>query len=196
MKGILIDTSDKFLSVGLVIDNTIVDEISYEAWQRQSERLIVEIDTLLKRNKVTRSDLSFVCATKGPGSYTGVRIALTVAKVMAFALGIKLYLVSSLEALKLPSAPSIALMNARANRSYIGVYNGKDVLLSDRAMNNNEVFSYIEKHPDYSLVGDLSYLGLESKNVKTLQNLLLLSDESHLVSDVLGAKPTYLKDLT
>lgn len=136
MYSILIDTADKYLSVGLSKDNTIVDSISYECWQRQSEFLISELDKLMKRNNVTRNDIGAVVASKGPGSYTGIRIALTVAKVMAFALNIPLYLASSLEVLKDFNAPSICVVNARSKRSYVAVYDGETTIMADTIMDN------------------------------------------------------------
>lgn len=195
MIRVLIDTSEKALAVGIADERGIIDAIAYDAWQRQSERLILELNTLLKRNEVDRKDIASITIAKGPGSYTGVRIALTVGKVMAFALGAKLYLVSSLEALKIPTSPTICVMNARSGRSYVGVYDGNKVLLPDTILNNEALLEYVNSHQDYRIAGDSSYLGLRSENEKTLQNLLLLSDEKHLEKDVLSAKPVYLKDL-
>ena len=72
--------------------------------------------------------------SKGPGSYTGIRIALTIAKTIVFALNIPLYLVSSLQVMKVGDKPTICLTNARSQRSYIGVYQGQKEILSDRIM--------------------------------------------------------------
>ena len=127
MVSLLLDTSNTNLSIGLAKDHKVIDQVVYDAWQKQSEFLVNELDILLKRNNLTRSDIEKVIAAKGPGSYTGVRIALTVAKVSAFALNVPLYLVSSLEALKDENEPSICLMNARSKRSYFGVYDKENI---------------------------------------------------------------------
>ena len=131
MVSLLLDTSNTNLSIGLAKDHKVIDQVVYDAWQKQSEFLVNELDILLKRNNLTRSDIEKVIAAKGPGSYTGVRIALTVAKVSAFALNVPLYLVSSLEALKDENEPSICLMNARSKRSYMGVYDKEDIILEE-----------------------------------------------------------------
>ena len=107
MYTILLDSSDCNLAVGLAKDHQLIDFIQYEAWQRQSELMIVELEKILKRNNVTREDIDSVMCGIGPGSYTGVRISLTIAKVMALALNIPLYLVSSLQILKDGNNPSI-----------------------------------------------------------------------------------------
>ena len=194
MYSILIDTADKYLSVGLSKDNTIVDSISYECWQRQSEFLISELDKLMKRNNVTRNDIGAVVASKGPGSYTGIRIALTVAKVMAFALNIPLYLASSLEVLKDFNAPSICVVNARSKRSYVAVYDGETTIMADTIMDNKDLLDYIANHPEYKVCGDVSYLGSEGYQANILESLNKLMIERNLEKDVLASKPVYLKD--
>ena len=194
MYSILIDTADKLLAIGLSKDGKIVDSIVYEAWQRQSEFLISELDNLLKRNNISRDQISSVIASKGPGSYTGVRIALTVAKVMAFSLNIPLYLSSSLEILKDFSCPSICVVNARSKRCYVGVYDKDTVILEDTIMENKELLSYIEEHKDYKVCGDVSYLGLEGYKADVLESLNSLMIDRNRVEDVLASKPVYLKD--
>ena len=166
MVSLLLDTSNTNLSIGLAKDHKVIDQVVYDAWQKQSEFLVNELDILLKRNNLTRSDIEKVIAAKGPGSYTGVRIALTVAKVSAFALNVPLYLVSSLEALKDENEPSICLMNARSKRSYFGVYDKENIILEDKIADNSAVLSYINEHPEYKVCGDVAYLGLEERHRK------------------------------
>ncbi len=194
MYSVLIDTADKYLSVGLSKDNTIIDSISYECWQRQSEFLISELDKLMKRNNVTRNDIGAVVASKGPGSYTGIRIALTVAKVMAFALNIPLYLASSLEVLKDFNTASICVVNARSKRSYVAIYDGETTIMADTIMDNKDLLDYIANHPEYKVCGDVSYLGLEGYQANILESLNKLMIERNLEKDVLASKPVYLKD--
>ena len=96
MYSLLLDSANRDLNVGLAKDNQIIDRISYQAWQRQSELMAVEVDAILKRNNISAKDIGEVVVTIGPGSYTGIRIALTIAKTLAFALDIKIFAVSSL----------------------------------------------------------------------------------------------------
>ena len=129
MVTVLLDSSNTNLSVGIARDNLLLESISYEAWQRQSEYMIPELNKLLSKYNVNRDEIKEVVVAKGPGSYTGVRIAITIAKTMAIALNAKLYAVSSLRVQKDGKNPSICLINARSGRSYIGVYEGSDILL-------------------------------------------------------------------
>lgn len=194
MVSVLIDSSNTDLAVGLAKDHVLIDKTEYPAWQEQSELLVAELDKLLKKNHLSRKDIAFVVASKGPGSYTGVRIALSVAKVMAFALQVPFYLSSSLEALKVADKATICLMNARSKRSYIGVYEGDKCLMADTILENEEVLKYIKDHPTYVVSGELSQLGLSDKPVDVLGNLLKGDVERNLVKEPLAAKPVYLKD--
>lgn len=195
MISILLDTSNTNLSAGIAKDHVLIAEVNYEAWQRQSEFLIQEIDNLLAKTALNRSDIDEVIVSKGPGSYTGVRVAMTVAKVMAFALKKPLYLVSSLEVYKAKEGRSVCLMNARSKRSYIGVYSQDEVILTDTIMDNEQVKIYLVAHPEYKVCGDVSYLSLEGEKVNILENLMNADIERNLCKDPIAAKPVYLKDL-
>lgn len=194
MISILIDTSNTELAVGIAKEGKVFDYVRYEAWQRQSEFLIVELDGLLKKNELSRSDIQAVIVSKGPGSYTGVRIGLTVAKVMAVALNIPLYLVSSLSILRGEDGQkSLCLMNARASRSYVGLYEGEKVLIEDTIWQNEEVEKYLLQHPDVVACGNLSYLGKEAPRPDTLGILASSEKEEYREKDPLKTAPTYLK---
>ena len=171
MYQLLLDSSNKYLSVGLSKDGKVVDKIFYEAWQRQSEMMVTEVDNILKRNNIDKSELNGVVVGVGPGSYTGVRIGVTIAKTIAYVLKIKLYAKSSLSLLKHQEFPTICVFNARSGRSYFGVYKGDEVLVKDTVLENAEVIEYIKNHPDYLLCGDTYQLGLESSKFDVIDNL-------------------------
>jgi len=193
MYKLLLDSSNKFLSVGLSKDGKVVDKICYEAWQRQSEMMVTEVDNILKRNGIDKSQLDGVIVGVGPGSYTGVRIGVTIAKTIAYALKIKLYGKSSLSLLKHKEIPTICVFNARSGRSYFGVYQGQKVLEKDVVTENEKVLDYIKAHPDYLVNGDTYQLGLDSGEFDIIENL---AETSNLVEvDPFKLNPVYLKDL-
>jgi tRNA threonylcarbamoyl adenosine modification protein YeaZ len=194
MIRLLIDSSGSHLAVGLARQNRLIDTTRYYAWQRQSEKMVPEIVSLLKKSGFSFADLEAVHVAIGPGSYTGVRIALTIAKIIGYALKIPVYPVSSLAILKYDEEPTICLINARSDRSYIGVYQGATILLSDRVMTNAEVLGYIKEHPDYRIGGDVGYLGLEGSEADIFVNLLGLAAGQEPIADIHALKPIYLKE--
>ena len=194
MYRILLDSSNRDLAVGLAKDNILIDKIRYEAWQRQSETMVDEINTILERNSVTRDEIDGIIVSIGPGSYTGVRIGLTIAKVMALALNCPIYKISSLAILKCEEKPSICVINARSNRSYIGVYKGKETVIKDTIWTNEEVKKYILEHSYFIICGDAKYLGYEGFSSDIISEMLSLADSSSICEDNLGLTPVYLKD--
>lgn len=194
MYQLLLDSSNIYLSVGLAKDGVVFDKICYEAWQRQSEMMVTEVDNILKRNNLTKKDLDAIVVGIGPGSYTGVRIGVTIAKTIAYALKIKIYCKSSLSLLKCGDLPTICVFNARSGRSYFGVYEGKKVIVKDCVRPNEEILAYINEHKNYKLCGDTNQLGLESDEFDIVANLADFN-EHDLVENVFEINPVYLKEL-
>lgn len=194
MYQLLLDSSNMYLSVGLAKDGKAVDSIFYNAWQRQSEVMVAEIDNILKRNNIDKKDLDAIVVGIGPGSYTGVRIAVTIAKTIAYALNIRIYAKSSLSLLAINNEPTICLFNARSGRSYFAVYQGKNKIEDDTIITNEEVLDYVARHPNYKISGDTTQIGKQSEQFNFIKNLANF-DESELVENIFLLNPIYLKDL-
>lgn len=196
MYSLLLDSANRDLNVGLAKDNQIIDRISYQAWQRQSELMAVEVDAILKRNNISAKDIGEVVVTIGPGSYTGIRIALTIAKTLAFALDIKIFAVSSLISQKGRHQPTISVINARSNRSYVAIYDGDgQVLVEEKVWPNDELIAWIKGNADFIVSGDAKYLGIDAYQPSVLDGMLEAKKKSIPVENILTLKPVYLKDL-
>lgn len=193
MKTLLLDSTYKDLNVGLDIDGEM-HKISYECFQRQSELMISEIDKILKENNVNPKDINEIVVTHGPGSFTGLRIALTIAKVYCYAAKCPCYSLSSLNVLIKKDVPSICLLNARSGRSYFGVYKNNEAIEEDQILTNDKVLEYIKSHPDYVVCGDVEYLGIDGYKADLIDNMYFLKNEDNKVKDIYTLKAVYLKD--
>ena len=194
MATLLLDSSNTSLAVGIENNGLLIGFTSYEAWQQQSEHMIPEIDKLLTKFNLNRNDISGIVTSIGPGSYTGVRIALTIAKITSLACDAPIYPVSSLRVLKDNDKPSICVINARSNRSYFGVYKGNEIIINDTIKTNDEVKEYIANHKDYSICGDARYLGYENNDTNICQQMVSLLSVLEKAENDLSVKPVYLKD--
>ena len=97
MTILALDTSNKTLSVAVELtDGTIVEE-TIENTLQHSVLLMPTIEGVFKEAGITAKDLTKVVVAEGPGSYTGLRIGVTVAKTLAKSLEIPLVGVSSLD---------------------------------------------------------------------------------------------------
>jgi tRNA threonylcarbamoyladenosine biosynthesis protein TsaB len=94
-----IETSTKICSVALFNDSRLIDSEEQGGEYSHAENLAVFIDRLLKRQEINYSDLSAVTVTKGPGSYTGLRIGVSLAKGIAYGASIPLIAIDSLKSM-------------------------------------------------------------------------------------------------
>src|SRR6476661_5326619 len=99
MTVLAIDTSNQALGVALLDEDKIIGEYITNMKKNHSIRIMPAIQMLMKDCERTPRDLSKIVVAKGPGSYTGLRIGVTIAKTMAWSLHLPLVGISSLEIL-------------------------------------------------------------------------------------------------
>ena len=98
------DTANEVIAIGVGVLHEearaieLVAHAEIEARRQSNTQLIPRIDALLAENGIARDDIACVCVGRGPGSFTGVRIAMATAKGIASALEVGLVGVSSLDA--------------------------------------------------------------------------------------------------
>lgn len=126
MNILAIDTSNQVLGVALLKDDQIIGEIITNLAKNHSVRLMPAIDNLMKEVSMAPEQLDKIVVAKGPGSYTGVRIGITTAKSLAWALNIPVAGVSSLEILayqgRFFNAPICSFFDARRGLVFTGIY--------------------------------------------------------------------------
>lgn len=183
MKSLLIDTSNQPLSVALMIDDKVIAEHTTNIKQNHSVQLMPAINRLFEQSSLNKSDLDSVIVAQGPGSYTGLRIGVTVAKTLAYALNANLYGVSSLAALaatmtKDESRLIVPVFDARREAVYAGVYQYQDqqlvTVMEDQYITIESLIDYLHQLKDtYVFVGEdtekLASL-LDSETIAQLPN--------------------------
>ncbi len=130
------DTSTSILSLALKTDHSY-EERELSGGFSPSENLLGEIKTMLERAGLTLKDLDLLICTKGPGSFTGLRITLSLFKGISLAKDIPLVSVPSLEAIersveKLYSGYVLSLIDARKMRYYYRLSKNGIVITSDK----------------------------------------------------------------
>ncbi|WP_100012605.1 tRNA (adenosine(37)-N6)-threonylcarbamoyltransferase complex dimerization subunit type 1 TsaB [Lentibacillus sediminis] len=129
MNILAIDTSNQALGVAVMKNGEIAGDLTTNLKKNHSVRLMPAIDQLMREVSLTPEELDRIVVAKGPGSYTGVRIGLSTAKTMAWALNIPVVGVSSLEVLGFQGRFFHALVcpffDARRGLVYGGVYEWK-----------------------------------------------------------------------
>ena len=124
MKIAAFDTSSKALTLAILEDETLLAQMTLNIKKNHSITLMPAIDFLMKSLDMKPTDLDRIAVAQGPGSYTGLRIAVATAKTLAHTLKIELVGVSSLLALVPEQVEGLVIpvMDARRNNVYAGFY--------------------------------------------------------------------------
>ena len=124
------DTATPVGSVALVDDEKILVSRYFDVGLQHSQRLFMEIEEALATADCTFAEVDAVSVTKGPGSFTGLRIGMSTAKGLCLARNLTLVTVSTLESLaaRLPYAryPVCTMLNARKSQVYTALYDTGD----------------------------------------------------------------------
>ena len=124
MKIAAFDTSSKALTLAILEDETLLAQMTLNIKKNHSITLMPAIDFLMNSLDMKPTDLDRIVVAQGPGSYTGLRMAVATAKTLAHTLKIELVGVSSLLALVPEEVEGLVIpvMDARRNNVYAGFY--------------------------------------------------------------------------
>lgn len=133
MKTLYIDTSSSYLYTALIEDESILKEIKEEFGQNLSEVAMPKIASMFTDTNTSPKEIDKIVVVNGPGSFTGIRIGITIAKVYAWSLNIPITTVLSLEAMALSSKNKtyhVPIINARRGYVFGAIYdeNNKEIL--------------------------------------------------------------------
>lgn len=152
MITLFIDTSSADVSIAVLEDNKILSSISKSIPNQHSVYTVSFLEQVLKEATITPESVNKILVVVGPGSFTGVRIGVTIAKVYAYLENIEIITVSSLKMLALSANNShyyLSLIDARHDHYYIGLYDQDYQEVIPEQFNTKEkVLELIEKyHP-------------------------------------------------
>lgn len=116
------DTSLPILTVALVRDDQILAALAMEGKSSRNEKLLPAIDWLLNESRSDRAAIDLFAVTRGPGSFTGVRIGLATMQGMALALGKPLCAMSTHEAVAPPRGRWLIIDDAGRGELYVSLF--------------------------------------------------------------------------
>jgi tRNA threonylcarbamoyladenosine biosynthesis protein TsaB len=116
------DTSLPILSVALVLDDALLGAVALEGRSSRNEKLLPAIDWLLTEGGIDRASIDLFAVTRGPGSFTGVRIGLATMQGLALALGKPICAMSTHEAIAPASGRVVIIDDAGRGEFYVSVF--------------------------------------------------------------------------
>ena len=209
-----IETSTTNCSVSLSKDGeTLLLKEDYNSNYSHAERLHLFIEEVINEANISKDDLCAVAISKGPGSYTGLRIGVSTAKGLCYALDIPLISVSTLEALanqvKVDDGIIIPMLDARRMEVYSAVfdkYNNQIRETKAQELDENSFKLYLNEGKVYFIGNGVQ----KSKEVITHENAFFIENKlpssenmskiayekykKSDIEDVAYFEPFYLKD--
>lgn len=157
MKLLAMDTSSQALALALLEDDKVMAELTLNIKRNHSIHLMPAVDFLVESVGWKPADLERVAVAQGPGSYTGLRVAVATAKTLAYTLKIDLVGVSSLYALAAAVKTDgfvIPLIDARRNTVYAGFYENGEAIRPDQHLPFSDVLNSLSEAKQVTFVGE------------------------------------------
>lgn len=198
-----LDASNKSLSLALFYGQEILGEKLLNINNQHSVNLLPALDSFKDELNIEYQDLQAIAVTVGPGSFTGIRIAVSTANTMAYALNIPVIGISSLAALSWPFSYSekiiLASFDARGKRVFAALFQNGQRLIPDQQFVDNELPSFLKQNflseDQFVLIGDgyqtvkelcdehnISYIRSENRIEKT--DYISASSVGHLALQI------------
>ena len=133
------DTSLPILSVALVKDAQLLGATALEGRSSRNEKLLPAIDWLLSETGSDRKDIDLFAVTRGPGSFTGVRIGLATMQGMALALGKPVCAMSTHEAIAPDRGRWVIVDDAGRGEFYVSVFEDGEEVVAPRLARAEEI---------------------------------------------------------
>lgn len=204
MKILALDSSNQALSVALVEDGRLLAETLLAIKKNHSISLMPTVDFLVAQVGWTPKDLERIVVAQGPGSYTGLRVAVATAKTLAYTLQIDLIGVSSLQSL-VPAGLSgrvVPLIDARRNSVYAGVYENGRATQADQYWVFEELLASLSGQENLTFVGEVTNFVEQIKqafpeaaiqtSLPSAYQLAVIGQDLSVV-EVTSFEPAYLK---
>ena len=189
MLTLCIDTAYKYLTCALIEDDNIISSYSKECFKRQSEEVFVALNEVFEKAGKEKREIDSICISEGPGSYTGVRIAMTIAKTMGEILPCDVYTISTLRLYAGRRKNCLVVMDARANRVYAGIYDEERIIMEDKAITIEDL-----DIGDYQIIGDGDLFGKNNDFGDIPADFLNTKDLWFKVDNIGHLTPKYLKE--
>lgn len=168
MYKLFISTYSELITIGLFKDNTLIMQKEKESEKSHSIYLVPMIDEILKGNNIECQDLSEILVVNGPGSFTGIRLGVTVAKTLAYTLNIPIKTISSIEAISASIKDDNKIITISDTKGkYLGIFENNKLVNELIYLKNADYEQYINNY-NYPIYED-SKLDLQSINNYSLE---------------------------
>ncbi len=153
MNTLFISTFDETVIVGLLKDGRLILNKEISSNNNHSTNLVPTIEKVLDESNVKVNAINEIIVVNGPGSFTGVRIGVTVAKTLAHTLKAKIKTITSVEALGLNDDVSkkIVIVSDRKGK-YYGIFENNKLINDITYLSNSEFEELLKNYLGYKII--------------------------------------------
>ena len=197
MRILYIDTSSSYLYAGIVCDNCLVTSVKENLGQDLSRVALPKIVSMFESNNLQPKDIDKIIVVNGPGSFTGIRVGLTIAKVYAWSLNIPITTITSLEAMTVSckyDGPIVSIIDARRDYSYAAIYDKEKCILKPQHIANDKIMKVLSTLDQYMIItnDDTSLPGEKCSYDPDIESIVNKYVEKESINPHL-VNPEYLK---
>ena len=192
-----IDTTSNYLYIGLSKDNLLLIERKLNLAHDLSTFALDEVRKMFDEAKIKPNDVDKIIVVNGPGSFTGIRIGVTIAKVFAYLLKKDITTISSLEAMNVSCKDKklhVPIINARRGYVYGAIYDGDRTILMEQYITLEKLkLILIGQKRDYVFISNDKFddFGCQSYDPDILKIISEFKDRGS--QDPHFVNPVYLK---
>lgn len=191
MISLFIDTSLSDVSIALIKDDNLLSVIHNNIPGEHSVYVTKYIEDIIKENNLTPKEINEIIVVNGPGSFTGIRIGVTIAKVFAYLKKIRIVTISSLKAriIGKKSEYILSSIDAKHGNYYVGLYDKEYNKIFEEFKTTEQKDELIYKyHPievtekdEYNIIEIVKYTrSIKSENPHAVNPLYLKLPEAML----------------
>ena len=159
MRVLYIDTSTSYLYAGIVNNDHIDSEIKEELGCNLSRDALPLIAEMFDKCHMNPRDIDKIIVVNGPGSFTGIRVGLTIAKVYAWTLNIPITSILSLEAMACinDKTVKVPIVDALKGNVYAAIYNGDKEILKPCHISIDKLKERLKEIENYTVISKNKY---------------------------------------
>ena len=195
MRSLLIDTTTSNIIVSIIEDNNILFEYKETIISDMSSKILPIISNGLNSINLKLKDIDKIFVSNGPGSFTGIRVGITVAKTIAWALKKEIVPISSLELMATTPTNKkylVPMIDARRGNVFAGIYDKNlDIIKEDKLINLNELVENLNNEYEFISYDNINLNNIVIPNVDVLKIINKHINDSGI--NPYNINPDYLK---
>ena len=178
MISLFIDTSCANVSISIIKDGKLLSNICEDIPNEHSKYVSSYVRKAIDEANIDANDIDKLFVVNGPGSFTGVRIGVTIAKTYGYLINKNVTPLSSLKSLAISSnhcGTVMSVISANRNNYYVGIYDNEyNDLIEEKFIDGNGLVKLIEDYNPYIVSNDYNIISIYKFNKVKLDTLRIV----------------------